>query len=172
MTGVRYFIRQSNAGLSARFDILDECERPCYKAIDGRSSFGRRILLMDENGEQLAQIRRVLGLPSLTGYIIHAGPKESARLFLNQSANQTVLSSRGKSWHFRGDILTRSFDICDVDSSVVMTHSRVWGSQCETYAAEIHPECHKLLCICLAIAVDDIVLSTGDAAQPVPVITK
>lgn len=169
---MRYFIRQSNAGLAARFDILDEREHPCYKAIEGKSSFGRRILLIGENEEQLAQIRRVVGLPTLMGYSIHAGAKESARIFMNQSANQTVLSSRGKSWRLRGDILTRSFDICDVDSSVIMTHARVWGSKCETYAVEIHPECHTLLCICLAVAIDDIVQNTGGVVQPLPLITK
>jgi len=85
----------------------------------------------------------------------------------NLKAAHSPIKIRGVNWRFRGDLLTRSFDLVDIDSAVVMTHGRCWNQNGDCFAIEVTKESDVLLCLCIAVILDNTVFGSLTAALPV-----
>lgn len=59
----------------------------------------------------------------------------------------------GVTWHFRGDLVARNFDVIDVDSSVLLSHQKCWKDRMDCFAVEIRQPAFEvpLLCVCLCV---------------------
>lgn len=84
----------------------------------------------------------------------------------NLTASRQPIKIKKVSWHFRGDLAARSYDILNVDSTVIMTHGRCWNSVGDCYAVDIPRESDILVCLCLSVILDSTVIGGTPAAVP------
>ncbi len=161
---MKFYIQQSTQADSL-FMIMDSLGQLIYRVTGDSLAIGSKIYLIDQNQKEAARIFSV-GLTAISKYSVFIGDKERARVIQNLTAARQPIKIKGISWRFRGDLVTRSYDIIDVASSVVMTHGRCWNTTGECYGVEVTKESDVLLSLCLAVILDNIVIGSTAAALP------
>lgn len=161
---MKFYIKQSTA-TDALFTIMDSLGQPIYRVMGDSLSIGSKISLVDQNEKEVARIFSV-GLTAISKYSVFIGDKERARVMQNLTASRRPIKIKGINWRFRGDLLTRSYDIINIDSLVIMTHGRCWNVVGDCYAVEVTNESDVLLCLCLSVILDSVVIGGSAAALP------
>lgn len=161
---MQFYICQGS-DTDALFTIMDSAGQPVFRVTGDSLAIGNKLSMIDVANVEIARIYSV-GLPNLSKYTISVGEKERARVTWNSSAKQQKVKIKGVSWRFRGDLISRSYDIINVDSSVVMSHGRCWNKIGDCYGVEIHEEADVPVCLCLAVILDSTVF--GGVAVPAP----
>jgi uncharacterized protein YxjI len=162
---MKFYMKQST-DTDALFTVIDSLSQAVYRVTGDSLSIGSKFYLIDNNKNEVARIFSV-GLPTIAKYSISVDDKERARVTQNLNSTHSPIRIKGVNWHFRGDLLTRSFDLLDIDSTVVMTHGRCWNQNGDCFAVEIAKESDVLLCLCIAIILDNTVMGGAAAALPV-----
>jgi uncharacterized protein YxjI len=162
---MKFYIHQST-GTETLFSVSDSLGQPVYRVTGDSLSIGSKFYLIDNNQHEAARIFSV-GLSALSKYSIFIDDKERARVILNLTAPKQPIKIKTVNWRFRGDLLTRSYDLIHVDSSVVMSHGRCWTVSGDCYAVDVTNDCDVLLCLCIAIVLDNTVIGSSAAALPV-----
>jgi uncharacterized protein YxjI len=162
---VKFYMKQST-GTDALFLVMDELGQTVYCVTGDSLSIGSKLCFIDNNKREAARVFSV-GLPTIAKYSISIEDKERARVTQNLNSTHCPIKIKGVDWAFRGDLLTRSFDLIDTNSAVVMTHGRCWNQNGDCYAVEIARESDMLLCLCIAVILDNTVFGGTPAALPV-----
>lgn len=162
---MKFFIQQSTE-TNELFSVMDSLGQPVYRVTGDSVALGNKIFLIDQNGQEAARIFSV-GLTTIAKYSVFIGEKERARVIQNLGRSRQPIKIKGVNWTFRGDLLTRSYDIVNADSAVVMTHGRCWNNVGDCYAVEITREADVLVCLCLSVILDNTVITGSAAALPV-----
>ncbi|HEX2985274.1 MAG TPA: LURP-one-related family protein [Caproiciproducens sp.] len=161
---MQFFLQQS-ADPDTLFAVLDSSGQPVYRVTGDSLAVGSKIYLVDQNQNEAARIFSV-GLPTIAKYSIFIDDKERARVTRNLTVSRQPIKIKKVSWHFRGDLASRSYDIVDIDSTVVMSHGRCWNSVGDCYALDIQRESDILICLCLSVILDSTVIGGTPAAVP------
>ena len=146
------------------FIILNEDDRSQYVVVEKNTSLGCKFFLLDCNHSIVGRISGVR-ISDAVQYSIAAGGKRM-RVAVDYTSVRRPVRIRGKRWRFRGDMLTRSFDILNTADQVVMTHGKCWSMARDCYAIDISDEENVPLFLCLA-AIIDLTISGGCTA-PLP----
>jgi uncharacterized protein YxjI len=167
---MQFYIHQ-NTGTETLFIISDCLGQPVYRVKGDSLSIGSKYYLIDNNENEAARIFSV-GLSALSKYTIYIDDKERARVILNLTATTPkqpikIKGVKGIRWRFRGDLITRSYDIIDVDSTVIMTHGRCWHTGCDCFAVDVTNKQDVLLSLCIAVIIDSTVIASSAAVLPV-----
>lgn len=162
---MQFYIRQ-DGGTETLFTISDSLGQPVYRVTGDSLSIGSKFYLIDNNDHEAARIFSV-GLSAISKYAIFIDDKERARVIQNLTAARHPIKIKGINWRFRGNLITRSYDIIDVASTVVMTHGSCWNVCGNCYAVDIANESNVLLCLCIAVILDNTVIASTAAALPV-----
>lgn len=162
---MKFYIQQSTE-TDSLFTVMDSLGQLVYQVTGDSLAIGSKIYMVDQSHNEVARIFSV-GLPAISRYTVYIGDRERARVSQNLSSSRQPIKIKGINWHFRGDLVTRSYDILAVDSSVVMTHGRCWKNTGECYAVDITNECDVLVCLCLSVIFDSTVFTGTAAALPV-----
>ena len=147
---MKFYINQST-GTDALFTIIDSVGQSVYCVTGDTTSIGSKYYLLDKGKSQVARISKV-GFPTISKYTI--------------TIDDNMIKIKGKKWRFRGDLLTRSYDLIDTDSSVIMTHGRCWNENGDCFAVDILDESNVILCLCIAVILDSTLI--GGSAKPLP----
>ncbi len=161
---MQFYLRQGTDP-DALFSVMEPSGQLVYRVKGDSLSIGGKFYLLDSAGKEAARIFSV-GVTAISKYAIQVGDKERARVTWNFNAKREQVKIKGVHWRFRGDLAARSYDILDIDSSVVMTHGRCWNKIGDCYAVQVTNESDALLCLCLAVILDSTVI--GGTAAPVP----
>jgi uncharacterized protein YxjI len=162
---MQFYIHQ-NSGTETLFTISDSLGQPVYEVTGDSLSIGSKFYLIDNNKHEAARIFSV-GLSTISKFSIFIDDKERARVIQNLTAPLKPIKIKGISWSFRGDLLTRSYDIINVDTTVVMTHGCCWNACGDCFAVDVTNESDVLLCLCIAVILDNTVIGSSAAALPV-----
>ena len=164
---MKFYIKQNTADGTEVFTICNESGQPVYHVQSEESTLYSKLTVFDTEKNAVAKINRI-GVISLFRYDISIDDKDCARITQKlSSTGAPKLKIHGASWHFRGDMALRSFDVLDVDHTVIMTHGRHWGINGECFAVDIQLPQNEILCLCIAVVVDSIVMGGVGAALPV-----
>ncbi|WP_411676291.1 LURP-one-related/scramblase family protein [Caproicibacter sp.] len=151
-------------GAHCLFTILNSKGQPVYEVTGRTTPFGNRFFLLDGAHDVVGRISAVR-ISGAAQYSAAAGG-EKIHVVINGFSLRRPVRIRGKHWHFRGSFLTRSFDILNEASQVVMTHGKYWGVAGDCYGVDINDRENILLCLCLAVLIDCTV--SGNCSAPVP----
>ena len=162
---MKFYINQST-GTDALFTIIDSVGQSVYCVIGDTTSIGSKYYLVDKDKNQVARISKV-GFPTISKYTITIDDNDKAHVTQNLASSHNMIKIKGKKWRFRGDLLTRSYDLIDTDSSVIMTHGRCWNENGDCFAVDILDESNVILCLCIAVILDSTLI--GGSAKPLPV---
>ena len=113
------------AAESSLFAVYGAAGELLYQITGENSALSGKLYLIDSGGRETAKIRR-LGTSEISRYSIFVQGKEQAGVLQNFIGAKPVYRLYGVPWSFRGDVLSRSFDVIDVDGGVLMTHGRCW----------------------------------------------
>lgn len=164
---MKYYIKQNTADGKEVFTVLNEVGQSVYHVLSDESTLYSKLILLDEAQNVVAKINRI-GVIGFSRFDINIDDKECARITQNLAAKVTPkFKIHGVSWHFRGNMLLRTFDVLNVDHSIVMTHGRNWGINGECFAVDISLPQNEILCLCIAVVIDSIVMGGIGAALPV-----
>ena len=122
-----------------------------------------KLIITDTNGLTITKISR-LPLPLLHAYSITSGRK-NIRFILNPAKNAQNCYYYGISCHIRGQVFTKSYDILDVDNTVIATHSRCFGNCAEGYELNIYNDENEQFCLASAVCVNMAVLADNPAIK-------
>jgi Uncharacterized conserved protein len=161
---MQFYIQQSTDP-DVLFAIMDSSGQPVYRVTGDSLSIGSKLCMLDDGNREVARIS-CAGLTAISRYTISVGDKERARVSWNFSAKRQQVKIKGVNWQFRGDLVSRSYDIVDIDSAVVMSHGRCWNQIGDCYAADIAKESDVPVCLCLAVILDSTVFGGTVAAVP------
>lgn len=156
---------ESSAREGTLFSVLNAEGMLVYEVTGEFTGLGRKFVITDQDGCEIARISGIR-LTSYCQYSVTAG-KEHMRITTDFSSAHRCVRLRGMPWRFRGSAVSRSFDLVNAQSHVVMTHGRCWNVRGECYALEISQFGHVPLCLSVAVVIDSIA-DCGRAA-PVPV---
>lgn len=163
---MKFFLKQNTEGGKEVFIIYDDMGQPAYHVISDKNALSSKLILQDVAEKTVAKINRI-GVLTLSRYDISVDDKECAHITQSLSAAIPKLKVHGLNWHFRGDIVLRSFDVLDIDRTLIMTHGRNWGPYGECFAIDIAKPQNELLCLCIAVAIDSMVMGGIGAVLPV-----
>lgn len=163
---MKWYIKQSNADGDELFVIYNDVGQPAFYVRNEKTPLYNRMVMQNVAKMTVAKINRI-GVHTLSRYDIIIDGRDNVRVVQNLTASAPKFTIRGANWHFRGDLISRSFDILDVDNSILMTHGHCWGVKGECFAAEINGVQNDLTCLCIAIVIDSIVMGGLTAALPV-----
>ena len=131
------------------FLIYDEAGEVRYRVTRSKKPAGAVLLLTDSQGTAAAKIKQRV-FPPIIRYGISPAEGKNLSVTLRISGNgipqQLILG--GVTWHFRGDLVARNFDVIDVDSSVLLSHQKCW--RIEWTALRWKSVSRRLRCRCFA----------------------
>ena len=145
---MKLFIKRDKTVDDSLFVVLDEeCNEKYY--VTGSKS---TIYLTDLSETVLMKIKQ-LPLPALRAYSITAYNR-NIKFILNSNPTAVNCYYYGNSWHIRGDVFTKSFDIIDADNSLVATHCLRYSKSGDGVELNVFAENRELFCIATAICVN------------------
>ena len=151
-----YLIRERFFRLGEDSDITDEQGRPVLH-VDGKVlSLHDRLVILDPEGREVAQVHRKLAALRPT-YKVTVGRQEAAevrkRLFTPFGDRFTVDVPGPDDLEMAGDLFDHEFTIRR-GGQVVATVSKRWFSMRDTYAVEVAPGQDELLILAAVLALD------------------
>lgn len=162
------FYLKPEGGPKLLFTVLDDRGRLAYEVRGEYLSIGSHCILRESEGGTAAHLTGVL-LPGMSRYTVTSGVHR-LRIWIRPGAAHRAVQFKGADWRFRGNVITRSFDIVEKrrngESCVIMTHGRCWNGRNDCYAVTVLREADVPLCLCTAVAVD--CTEMGGCASPVP----
>lgn len=155
---------------SSLFVILGTQEQIIYRMRGELLPLGCRCVLSAPDGKTVARLSGV----RIPGSFQYSAACESrrVRMRVRPDALHRPVMFKGVPWRFRGNLVTRSFDIVedlpgDRPARVVMTHGRCWTRAEDCYVLTVARAADAPLAVCVAVALDSSV-QTG-FFLPVPV---
>lgn len=145
---MKLFIKRDTTDLESRYYILDDKLKEKYLITGKHTASGDRIKLLDMEKNELLTIRKI-PLPVLKAFSITKlkGEKKNIGLIVNSDVEDGLCYFHGISWRIRGSIHTGSYDIMDVDNTVIASNIRRWSSSGTGFELNINNENCELFCI-------------------------
>ena len=159
----KFMMKQAHNGDKTRFLIYYENGTIAYRVTGEQQISGERLHMVKNEGEVVLSIKHKNAI-FVNRYSIEAGEK-NIKLWQSMAAGVPVVQISKLSWHIRGDLLSRNFDVVNVDNSVEMIHCMRWGGWGDAYEIDIENEENELLCLAIGICIDHSLL--GAEKNPV-----
>ena len=162
---MKYYL-EPYGGAEMVFTVLNPEGCPAYTVRAEASALRRLFLLVDGSGAVAAKIM-CIRISSVFQYTVFAD-KKHVLVTVDTNSNKQPVKLKGVKWKFRGDVITRAFDMTDESGKVIMTHGRCWNMNGVCYAVDIQSDvcADTELCLGIAIAVD--CTDPGRVASPIP----
>ncbi len=151
MITLKLYISRDISSVTSRFVVYDELCKEKYIVTSSNKSL-EKLKITDLDGNVITKINR-LPLPLLNAYSITNG-KKNIKFILNPAKNAENCYYYGISWHIRGRVFTKSFDILDVDNSLIATQIRSFEKCVDGYELNIKSEEFEQFCLASAVCVN------------------
>lgn len=156
-------------GPTLLFTILDRQGKTAFELKGKILPFGCRCILRTPDGKTAARLSGVCIPGSFQYTAVHGSHR--VRMRVHPDSLHRPVMFKGMPWRFRGNLVTRSFDVVedvpgDSTTRVVMAHDRCWTAGRNCYALTIPRSADVPLAVCVAAALDSSV-QTG-CFSPVP----
>lgn len=124
---VKLYLKRSNSAENMQFEVFDENNNTILKIFTVNKSSKELIKIFNvdndiDNSEEVCKIRAV----KLSSLKIHnvSSCNIKFRILIMPKNNQIFARFYGVGWHIRGSIISGSYDIMDVDNSVIAAVSK------------------------------------------------
>lgn len=161
---MKLYIKRDVHSADSRFIVFDELCREKYFIVSYGKSFDK-LKITDTMGNVLTKIKR-LPLPLLYAYSITCN-KQNFKFILNPARTAQNCYFYGTSFYIAGRVFTKTFNILDVDNSLVATHNRCCKSCSDGYELNILAEENEQSCIAIATCVNLASIAQNPALQTV-----
>lgn len=149
---MRLYLKKDSTTQLSRFVVLDNLGKEVYFVLKRDDFHNGSRIITDINFNKLCSITSI-PLPFMKAYTIKDS-KDIVRLVFNKNINRFVCYYYGISWRFRGDIITKNFEIVDHDNTVLLTQKNNWNYSNDGFQIDILYEDRALLLLSSAVCID------------------
>ncbi len=145
---MKIYLTRDKSEENSRYLVYSDTGQVLYKIIGkSKSSVERTYIMRDDIC--VAKIRDARLGPIRTCYVSQADL--SYHLVFTTVKNKTSISFHGLSFHIRGDIISKSYDILNIDNSVVACVCRRYNKTADALEININDKNFELACIAAAV---------------------
>lgn len=145
---MKLYIKRDKTSDDSMFVIFDEQGREKYNVTRSKNT----IYMFDTENALRLKVRQ-LPLPAIRAYSLTAGNR-NIKFIMNGKPTALNCYYYGTSWHIRGDVFAKSFDIIDADNSLIATHCKRFSDTGDGYELNVFAEHSEYLSIGTAICVN------------------
>ena len=145
---MKLYIKRDKTSDDSLFVIFDELGNEKYNVTRSKNT----IYMFDSDNTLRLKVRQ-LPLPAIRAYSLTAGNR-NIKFIMNGRPTALNCYYYGTSWHIRGDVFAKSFDIIDADNSLVATHCKRFSDTGDGYELNVFFEHSEYLSIGTAICVN------------------
>lgn len=154
---MKLYIKDSKDDNSIRFLVYDELGNINYRASIQYTSLAVKLDVYNIHNKRVAKIRK-RDIMSFCTYTI-SSKKNKIKVFGKFMEEKSSFYINGINWFFSGGKPWCNFNIINVDKTIVMSHRMKWGQFGSNYEINIVEEDKKLLCICIALCIETLILN-------------
>lgn len=163
---VKLYLRRSNAADNMQLEIFDENNNAVFRVFAANKSSKELIKIFNvyngiNNAEEICKIRAVK-LSSLKINSV-SSCNTKFRILIMPKDNQIFARFYGVGWHIRGSIISGSYDIMDVDNSVIAAVSKNFSNNYTQIS--IFSEQKAILAIASIVCLENIALDRNPVLQ-------
>ncbi len=148
------YLKQSIDPGDILFYITDQLGHLCYEIKMQKHRFGKRLSIINTEQKEMACIN-CIGFAKMLRCGILVKEAERLSLLCSFSSSEPLFKISGQTWVFRGEVLRYSFDVVDVDRTVIFTHGRQWlPSTGNVYGVTVFQEKYVLESLCISTVID------------------
>lgn len=144
----------------SRFTVYDCSENQLFSVVGKEDSPLRRVKVIDSSGRCVLKISATPEIGSKLGYNVIT-PDSVFAVTVRLKADELSLKIHGVKLFFKGNLLTRTFEITDVSAKTLAFHRPEAGKR-ERYVLEITDEAQTLSLLAVSLCAD--LLSFTDSA--------
>lgn len=157
---MKLLISRDTVDAFSRFKVLDYAENPLFSVVERNTTALRRFKVIDNSGKCVLKISATPEIGSTLGYNVIT-PEGAFAVTVKLKASELSLKIHGAKLFFKGNLLTRSFEITDVSAKALAFHKPEAGKN-GRYTLEINDEAQLFNMLAIAICAD--LLSFSDSA--------
>lgn len=157
---MKLLIARDMSEVFSRFVVFDHAENPIFSVVGKEGSALRRLKVIDNNGKCVLKISATPEIGGSLGYNVIT-PEGVFAVTVKLKSSELSLKIHGTKLFFKGNLLTRCFEITDVTSKTVAVHKPEAGKS-GRYVLEVFDEAQYLNFIAISICAD--LISFSDSA--------
>lgn len=159
---MKIYLKRDKSDEKSRYIVYTENGDELYRIIGESKGHTERAYVMCKENCVL-KIRDTRLFMLRTCYV--NSKDESFHIVVTSASGKTAISFHGIDYHIRGDILKNSYDIMNIENSVVCCVSRKYVTHADAIELNIFDNKHLLSCIACAMFLDSVCTIDAMALQ-------
>lgn len=159
---MKIYLKRDKSDENSRYIVYSECGDELYKIHGKHTHSSHRMYIM--SGEQCVAKIRSTNLSVLRSCYVTT-KDESFHLTIAFSKGKLAVSYHGVTLHIRGDIINKSYDILDIDNTVLSCVCRRYSTSHDALEINLNEKNAEILSIATAVCLDSICTTDAMALQ-------
>lgn len=155
---MKIYLKRDKSNEHCRYVVYDELFKELYTVLGKHSSSGERMYIQYSDN-CIAKIR-ITSLALLRSCHVTTND-ENFRIVITNTKDKIAINYHGVAYHIRGDVLLKSYDILDVDNTLIACVQKRFNTNSEVLEINVNNSKHELSCIASALCLNTI--CTNDA---------
>jgi len=156
------YLKQKVFSLKDRFTIKNEVGDDVY-AVEGKFiSLGKKLHILDRNGEEVAFVRQEL-LTLMPKYTVEQHGEAVAQIQKKLSFLKPKYVVSGLDWTVEGDFFAHDYAVFSGEQQIVSIHKK-WMSWGDTFELNIDDDADPALVVAVVLAIDAVLDAQASAA--------
>ncbi|MCL2508984.1 MAG: hypothetical protein FWF05_07400 [Oscillospiraceae bacterium] len=153
---MKLYIKQKALSWRCRFSVTDSSGQPRWFAEGEFFSFTHKLHVYDASGNEVAVVYRENWTFLNQKYHIELAAKQHFTLVKEFAFFKNRFYLEGLPWRMNGDFFAHDYFLYD-QAGEIMHISKEWFTWGDSYVLDIHNSEHELICLCIMLAVDNMV---------------
>lgn len=159
---MRIYLKRDKSDEISRYIVFSESGEELYK-ISGKHSRSSHRLYINSGDKCIAKIRDTHLALLRTCYI--ATQSFGCHLTITSHKSKMMVAFHGVPLHVRGDVLNKSYDILDIDNTVLSCICRRFSTSHDALEININDDKYEILSIATAVCLDSLCTTDVMALQ-------
>lgn len=159
---MKIYLKRDKSDENSRYIVYSESGEILYKIFGSYKSHVEKIYVMQDS-KCIAKMRETHLGNFRTCYVTTA--EDNFYIAMKCSREKVAVTFRGAGFHIRGNVFEKSYDIMNIDNSVVGVVSRQFSTSADALMINIYEVKYELCCIACAVFFDTACVMDTSALQ-------
>ncbi len=159
---MKVYLKRDKSDENSRYIVYSESGEILYKIYGSYKSHVEKIYVMQED-KYIAKMRETLLGNFRTCYVTTSS--DNFYIAMKCSRDKVSVTFRGAGFHIRGNVFDKSYDIMNIDNSVVGVVSRRFSTRADALELNVYDNKYILSCIACAVFFDTACVMDTSALQ-------
>lgn len=159
---MRVYLKRDKSDENSRYVVFSECGEKLYN-ITGKRSGSFHRLYINSGDRCIAKIKDNEFMLLRNCYI--STDNLACHITITTRKSKLMVAFHGVPLHIRGDVLNKSYDILDIDNTVLCCVCRRFSSSHDALEININDDKYEILSIAAAVCLDSLCTTDAMALQ-------